>query len=260
MSCVYSQTNVSQVTDDAFSIVLSKDWDIWGPNGGYLSAILLRAVGAFCCHSQPISIHVQYLAVAKYNQADITVRPVKQGRSMSAYNVQLHQDGKTIANAQVQTGNPQEGIEHLYLPLPPTYCELENAKDRSIRGDMPFWENLEIRSGKKAEGHWGNWYRFDEDIKPIDSFAEAARSIVLIDSMQWPAAWRAHNGKVPYTAPSLDLYVQFHQPAFDSPWLFSNAHAQTAAQGLVGGTAPVWDESSILIASGGSQSLCRRLP
>ncbi|MCU1360752.1 MAG: hypothetical protein JWN99_2041, partial [Ilumatobacteraceae bacterium] len=30
----------------SFTRVLSRDWEIWGPNGGYVGALMLRAAGA----------------------------------------------------------------------------------------------------------------------------------------------------------------------------------------------------------------------
>ena len=41
---------------------LSKDWEIWGPNGGYLAAIALRAAGVLAQIRQPASFYCHFLS------------------------------------------------------------------------------------------------------------------------------------------------------------------------------------------------------
>jgi hypothetical protein len=38
-----------------YTATLSRDWEIWGPNGGYLASLALRAAGAqlFCVPRPP---------------------------------------------------------------------------------------------------------------------------------------------------------------------------------------------------------------
>ena len=39
--------------DGHFTAQLSSDWEIWGPNGGYVAAVLLRAAGAHTRFDRP---------------------------------------------------------------------------------------------------------------------------------------------------------------------------------------------------------------
>jgi acyl-CoA thioesterase len=122
---------------------------------------------------------------------------------------------------------------------------------------MRFWSNLEIRGVKNDAGFYSHWYRFAPQPDIEDPFVDAARSLILIDTMQWPARYHMESEPPPYVAPSLDLYVQFHRFNPHSQWLFSDARSLSAAHGLISGSATVWDEDGNLLASGGSQSLLR---
>jgi acyl-CoA thioesterase len=81
-----------------------------------------------------------------------------------------------------------------------------------------------------------------------------------MDTMEWPAAVRAHTGQLQWIAPSLDLSVRFHRFAPGSEWLLSDTSAPVATDGLIGGTATVWSDTGKLLASGGEQMLCRPSP
>lgn len=116
---------------------------------------------------------------------------------------------------------------------------------------------------EKKEGRiprFSSWFRFEPDFEISDAFVDAARSLVLIDTLQWPAVYRSYGpGKMAYVAPSLDLAVQFHSSSQDSSWLFCDAFGDYAHRGVIAGNATVWNEQGQLIASGHSQSLCRKI-
>ena len=61
-------------------------------------------------------------------------------------------------------------------------------------------------------------------------------------------------------APSLDLYASFHQFVPDDPWLLIDGAAPIATDGLIGWNGRLWSSDFKLIASGGGQALCRRVP
>jgi acyl-CoA thioesterase len=132
------------------------------------------------------------------------------------------------------------------------------------RALYPFWDNLEHRpldwvppaERRPGEPAVRGWYRFRPRATFDDPCVDAARTLVLVDTMLWPAAWRAYLDPT-YQAPSLDVAVRFHRDAAAADWLLVDAVAPVAADGLIGGEARVWSAEGRLLASGGGQLLCR---
>ena len=54
-------------TDGGGTIDLSRDWEIWGPNGGYVASIALRAAGAHSRFDRPASLVGHFLGVADFD-------------------------------------------------------------------------------------------------------------------------------------------------------------------------------------------------
>lgn len=58
----------------------------------------------------------------------------------------------------------------------------------------------------------------------------------------------------------MDLSASFHALSPQSEWLLVVAEAPVAGDGLIGGKASVWSDDFRLLASGGSQLMCRPVP
>ena len=145
----------------------------------------------------------------------------------------------------------------------PSSEELMGAERMSQR--HAFWMNLEARpidwipweERRPGPAIWREWYRFRPRATCDDLFADAARYLLLIDTMVWPAACQAHPGQTSYLAPSLDVTAHFHAAAPDAEWLLCDATAPIASDGLIHGRASVWSPDGRMLASGGSQLFCR---
>ena len=61
---------------------LSRDWEIWGPSGGYIASIALRAAGKIApLDHRPATFSCQYLAAGQFWDVEIEVEPVRKGRN-----------------------------------------------------------------------------------------------------------------------------------------------------------------------------------
>lgn len=253
---------------------LSRDWEIWGPNGGYVAAIALRAAGAASTLPRPATLSGHFLSVADFDAIDIDVTTLRAAKRAESLRVSMSQKGRPIFEAIVWTVAEGAGLEHdaAEMPLVPPPSQLRPIEELVPSEDLTqrhrFWENLEARpidfvpwaERRPGAPAWREWYRFRPRACCDDPFADAARSLLLIDTMGWPAACRAHEPDSGYVAPSLDVNVQFHRLEPESEWLLVDAVAPVAAAGLIGGQARVWSPAGRLLASGGGQLLCRPVP
>jgi acyl-CoA thioesterase II len=249
---------------------LSRNWEIWGPNGGYVSAIALRAAGSIAPPGhRPATFSGQYLSVGQFAPAEIEVEAVRKGRNAWCINVALVQNGKRFLQAQVWTTNKSEGPHKLERKMPgvklpaelKTWAELEPLK----KDEKPFrfWDNIEAKPAR----HFGRgnadpagsilqaWHRYAGFAATDDPFLDFSRALILIDTLQWPAFNRGLAEYPGYIAPSLDVTVWFHSAPGPAEWLLADAHADTATGGLIHGGVDIWTEDGRLIASGGSNML-----
>src|SRR4051812_35156453 len=95
------QTAVESLGDGKYRGQLSRDWEIWGPMGGYVAAIALRAAGAAASLPRPASFFCHYLSVAKFETIDIDVTSIRRGRSAETLRVSLSQGEKAVMEATV---------------------------------------------------------------------------------------------------------------------------------------------------------------
>ena len=270
-------TAVEALGDGRYSARLSRDWEIWGPMGGYVAAVALRAAGAESTFPKPASFFCHYLGVAAFDVVDLTVTRIRTGRTAESLRVSMTQGDRPILDATVSTVAGGEGLEH-EITAPPVVPGPDGLLDLATLAEgqeppFPFWRNFEARPIEwrrdwpppgPEDPVWQQWERFVPTSTFADPWVDAARTVLLVDLPSWPSAYQHHAWRFPerqeWIAPSLDLYVAFHQAVPDDPWLLIDGHAPIAAGGLIGWTGRLWSSDRKLVASGGGQALCRRVP
>jgi acyl-CoA thioesterase II len=260
-----------------YRATLSEDWRIWGPNGGYLASIALRAAGREAQIARPASIHAHFLSVGRFAEVEIEVETVRGGKRSESLRVKILQEGKQLLEALVRTAAAGPGLEHDVAKCPdvPRPGALENIEQLVAKLPVqqqqrfPFWQNLESRPvwpervGQEPQPRpplWREWYRFRPRDRFDDPWTDAARMLVLIDTMTWPAAVQPHGPQTKFTAPNLDVTAWFHRSALGEPWLLADHACDVAEAALMGTTSRVWSESGRLLASGGAQLFCIAAP
>jgi acyl-CoA thioesterase len=269
-------------SNGSYRATLSRDWEIWGPNGGYLAVIALRAAGAETDLRRPATFVCHFLNVAEFGGVDLAVHTLRASKRATALRVSMTQQTRPILEALVWVVDAEaKGLEHdvTSMPAVPGPQTLKPYEELNLEGYpwFPFWKNLETREIERiSSSSTGRWRRADRSIagpptwrawlryRPAatfeDPFVDAGRAVLLLDTMTWPAAVQPHPFPSPYIAPSMDVSVQFHRSAPRCEWLFCDTRAPVATGGLIGGQSQVWSADGRLLATGISQLFCRPNP
>ncbi len=270
-------TSVEDLGGGRYRASLSADWEIWGPCGGYVAAVALRAAGAASGQARPASFYCHYLSVAAFGPVEVDVVALRSGRTVTAQLVSLTQGRTPVLEAMVWSVGDVEGLEHHdeRPPEVPGPDELQPRPDDPEAADsdgerhprFAFWDNFDQRSPEDGPWPptgplpptWRTWVRYRPTPTFDDPWLDAARSLVVLDVGSWPSGSRPHAYRnPPYIAPSLDLHAAFHGPGHRSEWLLLDAHSPLAQDGMLAWTGRVWSEDRRLLASGGGQALFRR--
>ena len=253
------------------TVALSRDWEIWGPNGGYLAAIALRAAGGATELTRPVSFTAHFLGVAEFAPVDLAVRSLRRTKRAESLAVSMTQAGRPVleAMAWVAAGDG-EGLAHDAWTMPEVPApETVGTMAERLPPDVPvfpFWDNLECRPVDWIDDwehrppgvfHERSWYRFRPTATFADPFLDAARALLVLDKVLWPVAARGHPENPDLYAPSIDVQVRFHALAPHDEFLLADAHSPAARDGLVGGVGSIWSQRGTLMATGGQQMLCR---
>ncbi len=250
--------------DGHYSATLSDQWEIWGPNGGYLAAISLRAAGEIAKIHRPRSFYCHFLSSPAFGPVDLEVVALKHGRRAESLSVSMTQEGRPVLHALVQTAADAPGHEHQHptMPLVPAPEDVEPYEQVPRQGQpvFRFWENVERRFVRVAEQDPKApivrvWTRFRPVACFDDPYLEAARSLILLDTFGFPAAYQRYRS-LEYLAPNLDTSVWLHRFNPACEWLLIEHECTVAAHGLMGVSGRVWDTEGGLLASGGAQLCC----
>jgi len=251
-----------------FSASLSPEWAVWGPNGGYVAAIALRAAMAQSRLPRPASFHCHFLAVGEFAPVEIAVESLGGGKRAESLRVDVVQgDRRLLAATAWMIDDGLLGFEHDVAVRP------DVAPPDALRGYQelaedypqwyPIWRSIEGRPLRwrepPGEPRWHTWMRFTET-EIADREGDAARQLLWLDFPSWNATTSAHPWPFRYLTPNLDLHVQFHRFDPDLEWHLAEGYVPLATDGLTGCVARLWTEDGRLLATAASKHLCRPNP
>jgi acyl-CoA thioesterase II len=185
--------------------------------------------------------------------------------------VSMSQGDTPVLEALAWVVGDVDGLEHDAAPIPAVDAPDDLPSVRELVRGQPspyhrFWSNFDERplqwvddweAREPGDPSFLSWFRYVPRDTFDDPFVDAGRSLLLADTVGWPAAVRAYRGGMPYYAPSIDVTVRFHAGAPATPWLLVQGRSPVARDGLVASTVSVWSGDGTLLASGGQQMLCR---
>ncbi|HEY3959639.1 MAG TPA: thioesterase family protein [Solirubrobacteraceae bacterium] len=218
MNTVFDRdTAVTQRSDGAYAATIAPGWRAGrGPHGGYLAAILLRALIATVEDPgrTPRSLTVHYPASPQPGPVEIRTTVERAGRSLSTLSARMEQDGRVMALALAAFSVPWQAPSANELPMPE--LEAPDAERRStpklFKSAPEFTRQIVMQprvgavpfAGSGAPMRIGGWTGLPE-LRPVDALA-----LALFCDAWFPPAFIALDS--PAISPTVDLTIHFRQP------------------------------------------------
>ena len=254
-------------------------WIIAGPNGGYVAAIVLRAVLAEVADAdrRPRSATFHYLRAPAEGAVEVEVTVERAGRTVTNVSARMTQGGRTVVTALVALAVDRDapvsfdedpGLPVLSdgsdLPGPEDVAHQDVDPDRDVAmrshydmrwliGDLPFSHlpssdrpssdrpsgDDDLRSDGTAR--CGGWLRLREE-DPVDELVLVA----MADAWLPPLFSRV---SAPVVVPTVELTVRFRgRPVGPDRWCCIEAVSPVARDGYLVEHARLWDRTGRLLA------------
>src|SRR5262245_22388617 len=122
-------------------------WVIRGPNGGYLAALVLRAITTDVADAtrRPRSFTVHYLRPPHEGAVELIVQPERVGRTTTVVTARMLQDGKLTALAVAALGLDRPGPEVAHLPMPAAPGPDDPSPPPRPQNDIPLRARFDMR-------------------------------------------------------------------------------------------------------------------
>ncbi len=260
-----ADTAVTAVGPSVFEGDIRARWWVGrGPNGGYLGAIVLRALRAALADPgrAPRSLTVHFLAVPEAGPVRIECSTERAGRSLSTLSARMIQGDTLIALALAAFSAPWPGLAYADAPMPDVAPPEQLARVEGGGAVPAFVQNFDMRwaigpapfSGADRSLA-GGWLRLAEP-EPVDAVAATAYMDAWI-----PAVFARTDG--PVGAPTIDFTVHFRADLPRGGAAVDEFHlvrfsSSTAADGFWEEDGQLWSADGALLAQ--SRQLALVLP
>ena len=243
-------TAVQGLGEGRYSARIDEGWWIQrGPNGGYLAAIVLRAILEEVADPArpPRSITLHYLRPPTAGSCEVTVTVERSGRGLTTVSARLAQDGRDCVLALAALGVVRPGPDISDAPMP-SVPPPEELPPREGGPQVPIRHRYDTRHtigtppfelGDAALS--GGWIRTSDD-DPVDEL------LLLALTDAWPPAIFSR-AEVPIGVPTVDLTVHFRQAPPRVPgWCLVRFRTTVAAEGYLEEDGEVWSADGTLLA------------
>jgi acyl-CoA thioesterase len=252
-------TAVVPAGDGRFEARMDRGWWVErGPNGGYVAAVILRALTAAVDDPRrtPRSFTVHYLAPPEEGPVTVRTTVERAGRQLSFVTGRLEQGERLLALSQAVFSvpvvapefdeakppdvPPPEELERLALETPFEIPFRAHYDSRWAIGPMPF------TGGDRAEV--GGWIRLTEP-RPADHALLAA----VADAWVPPVFSRAQER---FGVPTIDLTIHFRSRLLpDDEWFLVVFRTRSSIEGFAEEDGEIWSRSGRLLAQSRQLSL-----
>jgi acyl-CoA thioesterase len=209
-----ADTAVEALGGGRFGATMSERWWVGrGPNGGYVAAVILRAIQAAAGGERaPRSLTVHYPRAPQAGPVELAVEVEREGSHATFLSARMEQEGKVQATAlAVLSENwSEDGYSELRMPDAGEPGELHTPDPGAAAGLPTMLQNYSVRpalgepafSGGPARN--GAWIRTREP-----HLLDAPLAAALLDTW-FPASFVRVES--PRPAPTIDYTVHFRSP------------------------------------------------
>lgn len=229
-------------------------WIERGPYGGYVSALLTRALIAVVDDPAraPRSLTVHFLAAPAPGPVEVAATVERSGRSQTSVSLRMEQDGAPMALALASAAVWRDGEPEWQELTRPDVSAPEDCAPLGGPPLPPFTENFDIRWAGGVPGVARNvtWVR-PRPAMPLDHLAVTALSDTMI-----PAAF-SRLGRLAIV-PTLDLTIHFRAPLpAAGEWVLAAYRSGRSAGGAWEEDGELWSRDGVLLAQSRQLALMR---
>jgi acyl-CoA thioesterase len=250
-----ADTAVEPLGDGRYGAEMSERWWVGrGPNGGYVAAVVLRAILAATGGGRPPrSLTVQYPRAPKAGPVELQVEIEREGSRATFVSARMEQDGKVQATALAVLSEDwaEDDFVELEMPEAGEPGELHALEPSGRPGAPRMLQNYLTRpalgepafSGGPARN--GAWIRSREP-----RLLDAPLAAAFLDTW-FPALYVRIDG--PRPAPTIDYTVHFRAPlppagaTPEDPYLIA-FRSGLARDGFFEEDGELWSADGILLA------------
>lgn len=261
-------TAVRRVGEDAWEGRIDPAWSVLrGPNGGYVAAIVLRALTEAVDDPAraPRSLTVHYVRPAGDGPVTVSVVLERRGRSLTSCTARLAQDDRLVATAMAAFSAARPGPEFCDLtpPTAPPPAEVpvsrppDDAPEIARRWETRWAVGAPPQPGAPPAGAAvaGGWIRLEEP-----HLLDACMVAAVTDAWLPPVFARVGQ---PFAVPTVDLTVHFRTSlprpgATPDDFALATFRTSAATEGFLEEDGEVWSADGVLLAQ--SRQLAAILP
>ena len=263
-------TTVRAVSDGRFVAEVAEGWDVRGnPHGGYLLALVTRAMSLVAAQPDPVSVSATYLAPPRFGHTDIAVTVVRVGRRQTTVAARMVQDDLERVNVVATFGTLGDEPPRIYAaelaappPLPPPDdCLPSELLDEAEGEVIRLHQRLQLRfhpdtgwlrGQPSGTAELNGWMRHAPDRDP-----DPLALLMFSDGMP-PSLFEAI-GRSSVHTPTVQLTTHlFAQPA--PGWVQGRFRTRLGGGGFLDEDGELWDGEGKLVGTTRQLALLRTWP